>query len=254
MSERLEIPDERLHALIDGELTAGDSAELESAIAADPVLSRRLALFRIDKVRLAQMYGPIGEQPLPALWLAMIDRPAAPAGRPRWALPIEAIAGIAAVFVLLIGGGLYYRESLPHEEPIVEEALAARAEALPAGQTIALGQTQAAAATRTMSAALAMHVSAPNLLRMGYSLTGLKVYRDVPGGKGIELLYRKGNGGVFALYLRHPSGAPRFDQYRQGRLRVCIWQDDVLGAVMTGEMSAAEMQRLASLAYTGLES
>jgi anti-sigma factor RsiW len=59
---------------------------------------------------------------------------------------------------------------------------------------------------------------------------------------------------LFALYLRHPSGPARFDQFKQGRLRVCIWQDEVLGTVMTGEMSAAEMQRLASLAYTGLES
>ena len=59
---------------------------------------------------------------------------------------------------------------------------------------------------------------------------------------------------MFALYLRRPSGRAAFDQYKQGSLRVCIWQDDVLGAVMTGEMSAAEMQRLASLAYTRLES
>jgi hypothetical protein len=83
---------------------------------------------------------------------------------------------------------------------------------------------------------------------------GLRVYGNAPAGKGVELLYRHKDNRVFALYLRRPSGAPRFDQYKQGKLRVCIWQDDVLGAVMTGEMSAAEMQRLASLAYTGLES
>jgi anti-sigma factor RsiW len=99
-----------------------------------------------------------------------------------------------------------------------------------------------------------MHVSAPDLQRMGYNLVGLRVYGHAPAGKGVELLYRHKDNRVFALYLRHPSGAPRFDQYKQGKLRVCIWQDDVLGAVMTGEMSAAEMQRLASLAYTGLES
>jgi len=250
MSEHSYIADEQLHALIDGELTTRDSADVERAVAADPVLSQRVALFRADKGRLAQVYGSISEQPLRREWIEMIDRKAR---KPRM-FSIEAIAGIAAVFMLMIGGGLMYRQALPHEEPIVEEALAARNDAMPAGQTVALNAAHAAAATRTLASALGMHVSAPDLQRMGYNLVGLRVYGNAPAGKGVELLYRHKDNRVFALYLRRPSGAPRFDQYKQGKLRVCIWQDDVLGAVMTGEMSAAEMQRLASLAYTGLES
>jgi hypothetical protein len=35
-------------------------------------------------------------------------------------------------------------------------------------------------------------------------------------------------------------------------LRVCIWQDDQVGMVMAGDVSTAAMQRLASLAYSGL--
>ena len=250
MSERFYIADDRLHALIDGELTARDCADVESAVAADPVLNQRVALFRADKARLAQVYGPVSEQPLPREWIAMIEREAR---KPRM-FSLEATAGIAAAFMLVIGGTLVYRQALPHEEPIVEEALAARNDAMPARQTLALNTAQAAVATRTLASALGMHVSAPDLQRMGYDLVGLRVYGHAPAGKGVELLYRHKDNRVFALYLRHPSGAPRFDQYKQGKLRVCIWQDDVLGAVMTGEMSAAEMQRLASLAYTGLES
>jgi anti-sigma factor RsiW len=89
---------------------------------------------------------------------------------------------------------------------------------------------------------------------MGYALTSVRVYEVVSGRKSVELLYRRSRAQVFALYFRRPTGPARFDQFKRGRLRVCIWQDDVLGTVMTGEMSAAEMQRLASLAYTGLES
>jgi len=33
---------------------------------------------------------------------------------------------------------------------------------------------------------------------------------------------------------------------------VCLWQDDVLSTVMVGKMAAAEMLRVASLAYNGL--
>jgi anti-sigma factor RsiW len=35
-------------------------------------------------------------------------------------------------------------------------------------------------------------------------------------------------------------------------LRICIWQDDIIGTVMVGDMSAGEMARAASAAYAGL--
>jgi hypothetical protein len=38
----------------------------------------------------------------------------------------------------------------------------------------------------------------------------------------------------------------------RGPVRICLWQDDVLASVMVGEMSSAEMLRVASLAYNGL--
>ena len=56
----------------------------------------------------------------------------------------------------------------------------------------------------------------------------------------------------FTVYLKPSSGTPRFDMIKRGDVRICVWQDDVLGAVMLGEMSAAEMLRIASLAYSGL--
>jgi len=251
MSEHRHLSDETLHALIDDELAAPERAGAEAEIAADPYLAQRVALFRADKARLAQVYGSLAAQPLPERWIETIE---GWQRRPR-SFTIEMIAGIAAVLMLLVGGSLVYRESLPHEEPIVEEALAARSDVTPARQEIALqSPAQIGHVARTLSSALAMHVSAPDLQRMGYRLVALRVYASTPNGKGVELLYRHKDNRLFALYLRHPSGPPRFDQYKQGALRVCIWQDDVIGAVMTGEMSAAEMQRLASLAYTGLES
>ena len=252
MSEPVRIPDEQLHALIDGELSVQECAELEAAVAADPYLSQRVAHFRADKARLVQIYGPVADMPLPEHWIRMIE--SEPRRQKRF-FSIEAIAGIAAAFMLVIGGTLAYRQSVPHEEPIVEEALAARNDVLAPRKVLAVkAPAQDSAAAQTLSSALAMRVSVPDLKRMGYSLVGVRVYGSAPQAKGVELLYRHTDNRIFALYLRRPSGPPRFDQYKHGNLRVCIWQDDVLGAVMTGEMSAAEMQRLASLAYTGLES
>ena len=252
MSEPLHIADETLHALIDGELPVEERAQVEDAVAADTDLSTRAALFRADKTRLHEVYGRVADLPVPAKWIDMIEhRPSAM----QRLLPVQTIAAIAAALLILIGGPLLYRQSTPHEEAIVEEALAARSDALPAKQIIAVNTGGSSiAASAAVKSTLGMPVKAPDLSRMGYTLIGVRTYDRASSGNAVELLYRRGGDRTFALYVRKPSGPPRFDQYKQGNMRVCIWQDDVIGTVMTGEMSAAEMQRLASLAYTGLES
>jgi anti-sigma factor RsiW len=137
----------------------------------------------------------------------------------------------------------------------VREALAARADMLESNEVVAVASpAETGNVNHILAAALKMRVKAPDLSRMGYKLETVHVYGNVPGGKSVELRYRDAKSRDFALYVRHPSSGVRFDQYRSAGLRVCIWQDDVLGTVMTGPISAAEMQRLASLAYTGLES
>jgi len=251
MSNRGAIDETTLQAYIDGELSKVDCVAVEEAIERDPLLAKQLALYDGDKSRLAEIYGRMHVEPLPVKWLELIE------SKPRKTSKsyLQGIAVIAAVLLIAIGIPSLYQRSARPQESIIEEALAARSESIPVRQTIAVtASAHASAADRAVAAALSMHVRAPDLSRMGYALSAVRVYDGVPGGKSVELLYQKANTTVFALYLRHPSSPARFDQFKQGRLRVCIWQDDVLGTVMTGEMSAAEMQRLASLAYTGLES
>lgn len=103
-----------------------------------------------------------------------------------------------------------------------------------------------------LTAALEMPLQAPDLEKMGYRLDEVRVYSGVPGGKAVGLSYRDAQMRLFTLYLRHPSSPPRVDLYQREGVRICIWQDDVLGTVMLGEMSAAAMARIASLAYSGL--
>jgi anti-sigma factor RsiW len=252
MSDRGTIDELTLQAYIDGELPEKERAAIEDAMGRDPLLATQIAQYGADKSRLAEVYGRIRVEPLPPKWIELIE---SHPGKLRTSFSARDIAAIAAVLLMAIGGIFLYQRSEPRRESIIEEAIAARNEAIPARQTIAVAAAaHTSTADRVVASALAMRVRAPDLSRMGYTLSGVRIYDDMPGGKSVELLYRKANTPVFALYLRHPSGPARFDQFKQGRLRVCIWQDDVLGTVMTGEMSAAEMQRLASLAYTGLES
>jgi len=252
VSPRPEIHAEELHAFIDGELDAARSAEIADAARDDGVLAEQIAAFRADKAMLADVYAPLIDRPLPPEWRAQIaNRGGGP--RSRWWTPLAAVA--ASIVLLVAGLSTYQQLPASGEEAIVREALAARADMLESHEAIAVASpSEAPRADRILAAALRMRLKAPDLSRMGYRLQTVRVYANVPGGKSVELRYRDTRNRDFALYVRHPSSAVRFDQYKSAGLRICVWQDDVLGTVMTGPISAAEMQRLASLAYTGLES
>jgi anti-sigma factor RsiW len=247
MSGQTHIDELALQAFLDGELAVEERQAIEDAIARDPALAIRLAQHRADKTRLATLYGRLDLGPTPPEWIETIRR--APVRRGP---SLRVLGAIAAALLVVAVGVSYYQGLSPARETIVAEALAARDNALSPRRSVD-GPGVAAAASAIVASALAMPAKAPDLSRLGYRLAAVRVYAGVPGGKAVELLYRRADDKLFSLYVRRPTGAARFDQFREGRLRVCIWQDDVLGAVMAGEMSAAEMQRLASLAYSGLE-
>lgn len=252
MSGPMDIPETWLHAFLDGELSE-DRNTVEHAVAADAELAQRLALYRADKDRLAATYGRVLNGPVPASWVQRIERHATP-----WhtSPSIRALAAAVAFFAVLLGGTLLYRQQMaPHGQPIVEEALAARDNTLASHKDIAVrSPADAAAASRVLASTLAMRLKAPDLSRMGYQLASVQIYDRVPGGKAVQLVYRQRDNREFAVYVRNARGAARFDEFTRGQMRVCIWQDEVVGTVMSGQMSAAEMQRLAALAYSGLES
>jgi len=248
---------EEVHAFIDGELDPARAAEVEKLSATDADLARQIAAFRSDKERLDQIYGVLRDLPLPPKWReAVEDRPSPkpPASRaffPRWT-----VTALAASLLLVLGLGFAYERFVgPREDPIIAEAFAARQDATRPEQSYAADAvTGPEARNQVIATALMMTLQTPDLSKLGYQLADIRIYSDVPGGKAVELSYRNAQNRLFTLYLRHPSSPPRVDLIQQDGVRICIWQDDVLGTVMLGEMSAGEMARIASLAYSGLTS
>ena len=251
MSGDADIRAEDLHAFIDGELDETRRTQIEQAVARDPDLAARVAAFRADKESIARIYSAFGDRSLPGTWLARIERHAA-SGVRRSAIP--ALAALAASLVLLvIGSAVLTKAPRSPESAIVAEALAARENQLrPASIVAVRHDAEFNATSRLLAKILAMRVSAPDLSAMGYSLAALRVYADMPRGRAVELVYRGPAGRDFTLFVRRSSGEARFDVFEHDGVRVCLWQDDVVATVMAGRMSAAEMQRLASLAYNGL--
>jgi anti-sigma factor RsiW len=251
------ITKEELHAFVDGELDPIRAAAFAKLVAADPALAARVAAFQADKDRLDQIYGTLRDLPVPPEWLQRIKD--APLLRRRSFSNVffsrQGVAAIAASLLLILTINLWFvyeRFTATDQDAIVAEALAARQDSIRPEQSFAATSTVPEERNQVLTTALSMMLKAPDLTKLGYRLANIRVYSGVPGGKAAELGYRDAQNHLFTLYLRHPSSPPRVDLVESNGIRICVWQDDVLGTVMLGEMSAGEMARIASLAYSEL--
>lgn len=249
MKSEQPIREEELHAFIDGELPPDRVGLVVAALEADPILAARVAAFAADKAALATAYWPVGRQPVPAAWIARIQR--ATAARPvRRRLSPRACwaVGLAASVVLAAGGATVLYQINRPERSILAQAEAARLERSAAlirltGTALADARSRDALLTR----AVGLRLRTPDLVHLGWKLIEIDTYPNAAA-----LRYRAESGDSVTMFVRRSTGTPQFDLLKTGGVRVCIWQDDVVGAVIMGEMSAGQMMRVAAAAYAAL--
>ncbi len=249
MTDQLKITDLDLSAYIDGELDADRVRAVEDAVSRDAGLAARIAAYRADKTMLKRMYAPLAEHSIPPAWTELARASPYPAARARL-LSWRLVGAIAAVVLVILGGWRLY-DAAYRPAPagdVIQAALDARGERPSAERTVAVaGIGEARRYDAALEDIVGVNVQVPALDSMGYQVTGLKFYE-----RAAEIRYRDGKGRVFTLYLRPSDGKTRFDQFERDGLRICVWQDDRISTVMAGTISAAMMQRLASLTYLGL--
>jgi anti-sigma factor RsiW len=127
--------------------------------------------------------------------------------------------------------------------------MSAREESLPA-LTRVQGAALADAAARDalLVHAVGLKLRAPDLKRLGWRLAELDTYASGAALRYAAVADRR----TLTLFVRRSAGTPRFDILKDGAVRICIWQDEVVGAVMMGDMTAGQMMRVASAAYVDL--
>jgi len=152
---------------------------------------------------------------------------------------------LAACLVLVIGAGAWLRRQTAPDSILAQADTAGAAAVLQRITGTALGQPTAT--DRLLATTIGLRVHAPDLRRLGWQLTELDTLPHAA-----MLRYRGQDGHDLTLYVRRSNGTPRFDMLRRGKLRSCIWQDEVVGAVLTGELTAGQMMRVASAAYVAL--
>ncbi len=232
------LAEEDIHAFIDGELDPARARAFADRIAADPALAEKVAAYRADKALIAAHYGPLIDRPVP---LAMHRALVSVERKQPLRLNFARLA-MAASVLIAVAAAFGYRVLLPGGD-VIDTAVAAHSGAV-AGQAVAADAAK-------ISETLGLTLKLPDLAKAGYTLADVSV---VPGarGKAVKIAYRSVSGEPFTLYLENSSGREQFEITRRGDVLVCLWQDDVLSTVMVGKMPAAEMLRVASLAYNGL--
>ncbi len=251
-----EVSEEELSAFLDGELPAFRAEEVARAAERDAALAARMDAFRRDKDGLSAAFGPVAEMAVPEAWLrrieAAVEQRSAPARAfaPRRTVrpPVFAWA-IAACLALVMGLGVMRMRLQAPQDGLLAEAFAARSGALVAATHLDGGALAAADGQRALlTQATGLPVHAPDLRRLGWHLAAIDTY-----GHAASLRYANAGGQHLFVFVRRSQGAPRFDIFKQRADRVCIWQDEVVAAVMMGEMSAGQMMRVAGAAYASLD-
>jgi anti-sigma factor RsiW len=240
------LTDADLHGYMDGELDSERRALVAGQLAQDPALAAKIAAFSADKARFAQAFGAAPPD-VPAAWIARIEAASRPAGRKALAGHPIVMAWAAAIVLALIGA--YADTTLFPQDAVLSAALDARGGAT--APVLSLAGTMlpsAAARDALLQDRLHLKVHAPDLSHFGFRLARLDMYGHAAG-----LRYRDAAARELTIYVKASSGEARFDMLRRGDLRVCIWQDDVVSAVIAGRMSAGEMMRVASSAYAALD-
>ena len=238
------VTEEELHAFVDDELTVSRRREILGLLGHDPALAARVAGYVADRDRLRAAFAGLRERPVPEHWFRQIE--AATMAQPR-RRGVTRRAAIAAGVALAITGTTAAVYEWPRGDTILADAQAARDGVL-RGRSLAPEQLATAASQNALlEATLGMPVRAPDLRRFGFRLARLQLFDHAA-----QLGYADGRQRLLTVYVRRSNGHVRFDLLRRGGIRICIWQDDVVSAVIMAPLSAGEMMRVASDAYGDL--
>jgi anti-sigma factor RsiW len=257
MTAERRISDSELHALIDGELTPQERAEIEALLASSPPDAGLAHDFRELTEAIRQRYAGRLEEPVPAAMLAALGRV------PRWpaALATRQAAMAAAVAIALLAGAAGYvaRGLLPErrpgpEPPFVANAIGAHRIYVPEVRHPVEVKAAEEHLTRWLTKRVGAPVRAPSLTDVGWKLMGGRLLPD-RGQPAAQFMYEDAAGRRLTLYLRKETGigntAFRFAE--QDGFGAFYWVDRPLAYALAGRLDREEMLSLANAVYARLE-
>ena len=241
------VTEAELHTYIDGALSEGARAEIESWLASHPEDTERLGAYAEQNALLRSLYNPVLDEPVPATLLAV---------RPRaW----RRHAAAAAIFALGIGLGWMVRGMFitPQMLPVSLARLAATAHVVYSPEVrhpVEVTADEEEHLVRWLSKRLGTALKAPKLAPLGYELVGGRLLSG-PQGPVAHFMYQDGRGQRLTLYVSRQRGEPRDTAFRfsqEDRVSVFYWVDGNFGYALSGEIKRDQLLTVAGVVYKQL--
>jgi anti-sigma factor RsiW len=261
------IPEDELHALVDGRLAPEAAARLRQRLAADPEAAATVAAWRTQREALRALYGPIAESPLPASLVAAAEHAqnlqSQAAQWWRW-------GGMAAAVVLAFGMGWFSSarwdlgpggiasKGAGQARHFAQQAVVAHAVFQPeVRHPVEVTAAQQEHLVQWLSKRLGRPLKVPVLTAQGYELVGGRL---LPGDEGAraQFMYQNAAGQRITLYLGalKPGSADanttEFKFLESGSVPGFYWVDHGFGYAIAGQLPRGALHDLASAVYAQL--
>ncbi len=256
MTSPRRISEAEIHAFVDGELAAGEKAEVEALLAASPPETALVREYRELNGAMSSRYAYKLEEPLSPAIDACLARL-----RPGLLVRLRPIARPMAAALLLLGAGAvgYFAHgslSAPadHDPPFVVTALAAHSTYVPEVRHAVEVKANEAHLIRWLTKRIGAEVRAPLLANLGWKLMGGRLLPD-HGLAAAQFMYEDATGRRLTLYMRKETGLDNtsFRFFERDGFGSFYWIDRPLAYALSGRLSREELTSLANAVYAQLE-
>ncbi len=250
------IGEAELHALVDGELTAEERAELEALLPAHPAEQAMVHEVRELNEALRARYASRLDEPLPAAMRELAGR------MPRWprTLATRQSALAAGLLIALLAGSAGYlargfvMDARRPPPAFVANAIGAHSVYVPEVRHPVEVRAAEEHLVRWLTRRVGAPFVAPVLGELGWRLMGGRLVPD-QGLPAAQFMYEDGTGRRLTLYIRKETGLDNtsFRFAERDGLGAFYWIDRPLAYAVSGKLTRAELMGLANSIYAQLE-
>jgi anti-sigma factor RsiW len=261
------INDADLHAYVDGQLTAAQSAEVAAYLLAHPQDAERVRVYQAQNQDLRELFNPVMNEAVPERLREWVSVPSsvessrrASVYMSRWSLGRIA-AGIMIAVVSGVGGWAAHGKFQPVDQmakmpSLPRQAAIAHVVYSPdVRRPVEVGADQEDQLVAWLSKRLGTPIHPPKLGALGYELIGGRL---LPGNSGpvAQFMYHDATGQRLTLYVSTENTSNHDTAFRfaqEGPVNVFYWIDGQFGYALSAGIPKAELARIANSVYEQLE-
>ena len=247
------VSEDDLHAFVDGALSDARRLEVEAWLASHPADAARVQDWMSQNQSLHAAFDSVLNEPLPIDLVRAARRQ--PARRPYRAIA----AALAFVASGLVGYGVGMVSNRPDgyaplasTQPLARDAAIAHVVFSPeVRHPVEVDATHAAHLVSWLSKRVGTDLKAPDFAALGFELLGGRLLTNETGPVA-QFMYQDETGRRVTLYVRRAVAGNNETSFRhvtENGVEVFYWIDRDFGYALSGQITPADMRKLADAAY-----